>query len=367
MVKSLDIYLILAVLGLIVVGTINIYSQTQIQYQNYPVKKALFLKQIILILISFLIGFIFSLIDIEKIFDKFFLLLSLSIIIFLLIPIIFKKWVELNGSYRWITFKHFSIQPSEFSKLYLVLAFSYIFSHKKDSIFSFKRDLLFPLIIATIILGLIIAQKDLSTAFVIGTFLILAMFLGGVPMGIIIYLCIFTLCIFVILSFTADYRIKRLIAFFLPGKDLANISFQNYQSLRFLGLGGFAGKGIGWISSSGEYLPLSYSDFAFSSISCEMGLIGGFFIIICYLIIAIRGFSVSFDTSNKFDFFSTTFSTIMLIIQAAVNISVVTGILPPTGITLPFVSYGGSSLVVSMIFVSIIIKNRAKTEIRYNF
>ncbi|HNV44145.1 MAG TPA: hypothetical protein PKH20_05300, partial [Exilispira sp.] len=98
MVKSLDIYLILAVLGLIVVGTINIYSQTQIQYQNYPVKKALFLKQIILILISFLIGFIFSLIDIEKIFDKFFLLLSLSIIIFLLIPIIFKKWVELNGS-----------------------------------------------------------------------------------------------------------------------------------------------------------------------------------------------------------------------------------------------------------------------------
>lgn len=158
--NKLDIYIIISVVSLLLIGTLNIFSQTQIQYKDYPIKRQIFPKHIFLLIISLFVSILFFFFDIEKIIKSFFIPISILMFVLLLIPIIFKKFVEVNGSYRWITFKFFSIQPSEFSKLYLVLAFSFWFSKKKDSQYSFKNDLLVPLIIATTILFLIFIQKD---------------------------------------------------------------------------------------------------------------------------------------------------------------------------------------------------------------
>ncbi len=363
--RTIDLYIILAVLSLLFIGTLNIFSQTQIQYKDYPLKKLIFVKHIIILLSSLFISFIFFFLDIEKLFKSFFIPISLLILVLLLIPIIFKKYVEINGSNRWISFKYFSIQPSEFSKLYLVLTFSYWFSKKKDSQYSFKSDILFPLSIATIVLFLIFIQKDLSTAFLIGMFLIITFLISGVPIPTIIYFCVLTISIFIILIFSGKYRINRILAFLVPKSNISTIAFQNYQALRFIGLGGLFGKGLGWSMSNGEYLPLSYSDFAFSGIVCEMGIIGGFFVIFCYIIIILRGYIICLDTSDQFDFFLAAFTITMLTIQVIINIAVALNMLPPTGVTLPFVSYGGSSLMVSMIFVSILIRIRYKTKLRF--
>ncbi len=363
--NKLDIYIIISVVSLLLIGTLNIFSQTQIQYKDYPIKRQIFPKHIFLLIISLFVSILFFFFDIEKIIKSFFIPISILMFVLLLIPIIFKKFVEVNGSYRWITFKFFSIQPSEFSKLYLVLAFSFWFSKKKDSQYSFKNDLLVPLIIATTILFLIFIQKDLSTSFLIGVFLIITFVITGVPILTIIYFCILTISIFIILIFSEPYRISRILAFLVPRSNISSISFQNYQALRFIGLGGLLGNGLGWAVSNGEYLPLSYSDFAFSSIICELGIIGGLFVILCYITIIIRGYIICHDTSNQFDFFIVSLSLSILISQVIINISVSLNLLPPTGVTLPFVSYGGSSLIVSLMMISTILKIRYKTKPRY--
>ncbi|MFN3412111.1 MAG: FtsW/RodA/SpoVE family cell cycle protein, partial [Exilispira sp.] len=280
--NKIDIYILLAFISLLIIGTINIFSQTQIPYKDYPLKKLIFIKHLFIIFVSIFLGMIFFFLNIEYLIKKLIIPISILMFILLLIPIIFKKFTEINGSYRWITFKYFSIQPSEFSKLYLVLFFSYWFSKKKDSRYSFKNDLLFPLIVATIILLMIFIQKDLSTSFLIGIFLIITFVITGVPILTIVYFLILTVCIFIILIFSEPYRINRILAFLTPQTHSTSISFQNYQALRFIGLGKLYGKGLGWAMSNGEYLPLSYSDFAFPGIVCEMGLLGGFFVIFCY-------------------------------------------------------------------------------------
>jgi cell division protein FtsW len=245
------------------------------------------------------------------------------------------------------------------------LTFSYWFSKKKDSQYSFKNDLLFTLIIATIILFLIFIQKDLSTSFLIGIFLIFTFMIIGVPTANIIYFLFLTLSIFIILIFSEQYRINRIIAFLIPKANAGTLSFQNYQALRFIGLGGLTGRGLGWTMSNGEYLPLSYSDFAFASIVCEFGIVGGIFILFCYIIILIRGYIICHDTSNQFDFLFASFSVSMFLIQVIINISVALNLIPPTGVTLPFVSYGGSSLIVSMIMIFVLLKIRVKTKARF--
>lgn len=363
--NTIDLYIILSVISLLVLGSINIFSQTQIQYKDYPVKTVIFKKHLILLAVSFIVSIIFFILNIEKIIKNFFIPISIITILMLLIPLIFKKHFEINGSYRWITFKYFSIQPSEFSKLYLVLTFSFWFSKKKDSQYSFKNDLLFPIIIATIVLILVLLQKDLSTSFILGVFLLVSFLIIGVPIPTILYLLFLTLSIFIILIFSEKYRVTRIIAFLVPKINATNISFQNYQALRFIGLGGLVGKGLGWSMSNGEYLPLSYSDFAFSSIVCELGILGGIFIILCYMIIIIRGYIICLDTSNQFDFFVVSLSISMILIQFIVNVAVSLNLLPPTGVTLPFVSYGGSSLIVSMIFISMLLKIRYKTKVKF--
>jgi len=363
--NTIDIYILIAVISLLLIGTLNIFSQTQIQYKDYPVRKLIFPKHITLIIISVLFSLIFLFLDIEKVFKTYFLPISILILILLLIPLIFKKFIEINGSYRWISFKFFSIQPSEFAKPYLVLTFSYWFSKKRDSQYSFKNDILFPLFIATIVLFLIFMQKDLSTSFLIGLFLIIAFLISGVPILTIIYFCILIISIFIILIFSEKYRINRIIAFLVPKSNMSTIAFQNYQALRFIGMGGFLGKGLGWTMSNGEYLPISYSDFAFSSIVCELGVLGGLFLIFCYIIIVIRGYIICLDTSSQFDFFLASLSVTMITIQVILNIAVSLNLLPPTGITLPLVSYGGSSMLTSMIFISILLRIRYKTKLKY--
>jgi len=362
---KIDYYILISVICLLLIGSLNIFSQTQIQYKDYPVKKQIFIKHLILVFISLILGIIFYFLDLEKIFKSFFIPISIAVFVLLLIPIIFKKSLEVNGSYRWISFKYFSIQPSEISKLYLILTFSYWFSRKKGSQYSFKNDILFPLIISTAILLLIFIQKDLSTSFLIGLFLIITFIITGVPITMIIYFIFLTISIFTILIFSEQYRINRIIAFLIPKSNVSSISFQNYQALRFIGLGGLFGKGLGWAMSNGEYLPLSYSDFAFSSIICELGIIGGIFVLFCYIVILIRVYLICYDTSNQFDFLFSSFSISIILLQVILNVSVALNLIPPTGVTLPFVSYGGSSLMVSMIIVANLLRIRSKTKTRF--
>ncbi len=256
---------------------------------------------------------------------------------------------------RWLSFGPLILQPAEFSKLALIIFTAAYMSRKQLKINNFWQSSFVPITVAGIIFFMIQLQPDLGTALVIFSASFLVVLFAGMPMIQAVGLTMFFLPPLVYFTVKEEYRMQRIFAFRDPWADSANSGYQIIQSLYALGPGHIFGTGLGRSRQKLFYLPEPQNDFIFAIIGEELGFIGAVTVILLFLIFFWRGFQIALKAPDLFGTLLAAGVTFLIAIQVVVNISVVTGYLPVTGINLPFISAGGSSLLFTMIGVGILL------------
>jgi cell division protein FtsW len=259
-----------------------------------------------------------------------------------------------NGGRRWIGTASFSFEPSEFSKLALVIYLSAVLSSRGERITSLGRGL-FPLCVPVAIMAvLVLKEPDMGTASLLFFTAFALMFAAGARMIHLAAITLTTVPFAVLTVLASPYRRARVFAFVDPWKDPLNTGFHIVQSLLALGSGGIFGVGLGASRAKFFYLPEQYTDFIFSVLGEELGLIGTLVVVALFVTLAYRAIKIALAAPDRFGFFLAIGCGAMITIQAFVNIGVVSSSWPVTGVPLPFISFGGSSLVVNLIAVALI-------------
>ena len=353
--NSPDALIIFSIVTLIVVGLIMILSASSVRSYNIFGDSFHFFKRQ---LISASIGLIFMIIamnidyHIYKKLSRPILLLTLVLLIAVLIPGIGQVK---GGSRRWLGFGFAGFQPSTAAKLGIVVYLAQYFSRKKDRMESFFRGIIPPLIVFVIIFLLILLEPDLGTAVTIGITFFILLFVAGAKISHLSFLGVSGFLAILYFIFSSEYRSERFTAFLDPWKDPLDSGYHIIQSLLALGTGGFFGVGLGNSKQKFLYLPEPGTDFIFSVLGEELGFIGVTFVIILYLLFFWRGIRTAYRAPDLFGTMLAVGLTSMIVIQAFINIGVVTASIPVTGITLPFISYGGSSIVIMLTGVGILL------------
>jgi len=254
---------------------------------------------------------------------------------------------ELNATRRWFHFGHFSLQPAELAKLALVPFIAFQLDRKLDRVNS--RELLLPVAVATgAMAGLIVLQPDLGTAVLLVATAAAMLFLGGLSWRFLAAGAALALPVFWLLVMSVPYRRARLFAFLEPESDPLGSGFQALQSLIAIGSGGVLGLGPGDSVQKLYFLPYPHSDFIYAIVAEELGMLGALVVLALFGLLLWRGVRAGLRSPDPFGRFLGWGLTTVLVLQALINISVAVALLPTKGIPLPFLSYGGSSLVVSM-------------------
>jgi len=260
-----------------------------------------------------------------------------------------------GGAQSWIGVGAFSIQPSEFMKLGLIIFLSVYLSLHQKYIRSFIKGFFPALILVVSSFGLIMLQPDLGTGIVLITTCMIMIFVAGARLFHFFGLALIGLIGFTLLILSAPYRISRITSFLNPWEDPLGDGFQIIQSLYAIGPGGLMGVGFGKSLQKYFYLPEPQTDFIFSILGEELGFIGGTVLIGLFFCLFWRGIKVALEAPDLFGRFLALGIVSMLTLQAMINISVVIGLIPVTGITLPFLSYGGSSLTLTLASAGILL------------
>jgi cell division protein FtsW len=260
-----------------------------------------------------------------------------------------------NGSRSWIGVGAFSVQPSEFMKLAMIAFLAKFLSEKQKQITSFKSGLLPSLGLVFTAFALIMLQPDLGTGTVMVGTCVVMIFISGARIMHFVYLGLLGVAGFVGLIASAPYRMDRITSFLDPWKDPLGTGFQMIQSLYAIGPGGLFGLGLGESRQKFFYLPEPQTDFIFAIIAEELGFIGGSFVLLLFSLLLWRGVRVALGAPDLYGSLLATGIIAMIAIQVMINIGVVTGLMPVTGITLPFLSYGGSSLTLMLMAVGVLL------------
>ncbi len=287
-----------------------------------------------------------------KDYSKWILLICYILLIAVLIPGI---GLVRGGARSWIGVGAFSIQPSEFMKLGLIIFLAVTLSKHQRYITSFKKGFLPSLLLVFVPFGLIMLQPDLGTGMVLVLTCFVMIFIAGARLSHFIYLGVIGLVGFAGLIISAPYRISRIQAFLDPWQDPLGDGFQIIQSLYAIGPGGLMGMGLGQSLQKFFYLPEPQTDFIFAILAEELGFIGGAFVISLFFLLMWRGIRIAINAPDLFGSLLALGIIGMIVIQVFINISVVIGLIPVTGITLPFLSYGGSSLTLTLLSVGILL------------
>ncbi len=262
---------------------------------------------------------------------------------------------EVNGERRWIGAGFLQFQPSELGKIAVVAFLAYWFSRHPDAGKHPLKGFLYPLAIVSVPVGLILFEVDMGTTAVLSATTFLVLFVAGLDWKYLSGLAMTAVVAFIgMLSYSPD-RVERLMAFADPEKHRLGAGFQQWISLMALGSGGFTGRGIGEGRLKMLYMPFAHTDFIFPMIGEELGLVGTLLVVLAFVAIAVSGFAIAFHAPDRFGALFAVGIVGFLCFQAFLNIGVTTSILPNTGLTLPFVSYGGSSLLIGFFAVGILV------------
>lgn len=344
---KIDYILLFSVLALTAIGLIMIFSASPTMALKLGDSYYFIKKHILYLLLGFSALYFGLRMDLGTLRKWSGLIFGISVLLLFLvyIPGVGKK---ISGASRWIDLVIFTFQPSELIKFTIVLFLASVLSNIKDKITDFIRGLLPILILMGSVLSVILFQPDLGTTITIAAVLFIMLFaagarslhlglLGGV--GILAALG---------LSIGSAYRMQRLIAYLDPWKDPKGVGFHIIQSLLAVGSGGLFGLGLGASKQKYFYLPQQFTDFIFAILCEELGFMGGAGVITLFIVFACRGFRIAYKAPNSFSSLLATGLVSWIILQALVNMMVVIGLLPTTGIPLPFISYGGTATVVGL-------------------
>lgn len=350
-----DLVLLLTVIALLLIGMIMVYSSSYI-WAEYKFDDSFHhLKRQLLFVGAGVLSMVF-LMNIPysswKRHSKMILIFCYVLLLLVLIPGI---GMVRGGAQSWIGVGAFSIQPSEFMKLGLIIFLAAILADYQKYITSFKKGFMPCLLLVFSAFGLIMLQPDLGTGMVLVLTCMLMIFIAGAKYSHFLGLATVGIVGFVLLIASAPYRISRITAFLNPWEDPLGDGFQIIQSLYAIGPGGLLGLGLGNSLQKYFYLPEPQTDFIFAVMAEELGFLGGTFVIVLFVVLVWRGIKIALGAPDLFGKLLAIGITGMLAIQAMMNISVVIGLIPVTGITLPFLSYGGSSLTLTLCSVGVLL------------
>lgn len=346
--------LIMTVLALLGFGLIMVFSaSTVVSAEVYGSQTSIFTRQFIFVVIG-LVGLMVSMKIDYHIYEQgrviyALLLLSLALLLYLLVA------PESSGVQRWIRIGPINFQPSELAKLAVILFTSFYLVTRKEDFHSFKRGLLPYLVVVGAIVLLVLLEPDLGTAASIAFTAIVLLFLGGLRYRYLLGLFLAAIPALYFLVVRVPYRLDRWLAFLYPERDPYGIGYQIRQSLISVGSGGWSGLGYAEGKQKLSFLPEPHTDFIFAVVGEELGLLGCFTVVVLFGLFFWRAARISVRAESPFGTYLGLGIACMIILQAFVNMSVVVSLLPTKGLPLPFVSVGGSSMIMTMIAVGILL------------
>ncbi|ANE47370.1 stage V sporulation protein E [Paenibacillus swuensis] len=350
-----DLWILLSTLAILGIGVVMVYSASSVLSFHdfgdsfYYLKRQAFFAGLGIVAMYFTMNTDYWT---WKKAAKIGLISCFALLVLVLIPGV---GVVRGGARSWLGISSFGIQPSEFMKLAMIIFLSKLLSEHQSTITRFRQGLMPPLLLMGLAFGLIMLQPDLGTGVVMMGASLLVIYVAGARMMHLASLALVGLAGFVGLILAAPYRLARITAFLDPWQDPLGAGYQSIQSLYAVGPGGLVGLGLGMSRQKYSYLPEPQTDFIFSIIAEELGFIGGVTVLILFLILVWRGMRTAITAPDTFGSLLAVGIVGMIAIQVIINIGVVIGMFPVTGITLPLVSYGGSSLTLMLTCIGILL------------
>lgn len=360
MIRNIRINIFTVSVILMCIGIIMIYSSSSIYAWERYKDGFFFLKRhLVFMLIGALLTFIFMAVDYRKLRNiaQPLIFIAIFLLVLVLIPGIGR---EVSGARRWFRIKMLSFQPSEFANLAMIIYIADFIARKGNLIKTFLKGFLPPISLLGAFAILILIQPDLGTTVALALVVITMLFVAGIRPAYIFSLILSSIPMLYVLIFSVPYRRARIMAFINPWLDPKGSGFQIIQSQIALGSGGIFGVGLGHSKQKLFYLPAAHTDFIFSIIGEELGLLGTIGVIILFIIFIQQGIKIIKNAPDKFGYFLSLGLVLMISFRAIVNIGVSCGMLPTKGLPLPFISYGGSSFIFDMVSVGILV-NIART------
>ncbi len=353
-----DNILFISVIFLLGIGIIMVYSASMASdIEN------LFNKQLVSLCLSLFCLIVFSFINHNLLFkyNIYILIICLILLILTLVP---PFGVTINNAKRWVDLGFIRFQASELIKIGLIIYLSITIALKKEKIKRFFSGFL-PLLLVTILTFiLILIEPDFSMASLVLITALAIFFVGGIKLIYIILSFLCSIPILLSLTLITNHRLDRIRAFLDPFSYPDSIGYQSIRFMKALSNGGFFGMGFG-NGIQKHYIPYSFNDSIFSVIAEEIGFLGSFIVILFYVLFAYRGYLISFNAPTKASRLLAFGLTTIITLQALINLSVVIGGIPITGMTLPFISYGGTSLIMTSISAGILL-NISKYKIKFD-
>lgn len=354
--------ILISVLILVGIGIMMVYSSTALMSMRESGSGFNFLlKHLFTVCIGTVVMILLSKIDYLKYRPVVYVLLAVS---FVLLVLVFMPGIGIsaNGARRWLRLWPTTFQPSELVKVVMVIFLADYMDRNIHRMRDFRYGIMVPVGVMLIFQAVIIKQPDFGAVMSLGILTVGLLILGGARLSHIGSLVLLALPAVYMLIMTSSYRSKRLLCFLDPWKDSQGCGFQLVQSFIAFGNGRFMGLGLGGSKQKLYFLPEAHTDFIFSLIGEELGLVGAVVVLCIFVWLFLKGFQVSAGTRDPFSYFLTLGLTMLIGVQAIINIAVSTGLMPTKGLPLPFISYGGSALLVNMAAVGILINIAAKNE-----
>lgn len=348
--------LLLLTIALLSFGLVSVYSASAIMAQSKGVADYYFLvRQMSAAAVGLVALAIAAQVDYRRLrmFAWPILLFAIALLVVVIMPGTEAIAPRLNGARRWLSIGPAQIQPSEVAKLALIIWTAALVVKKQDKLGSLSRGLLPFLSVWAIVLLLIFLEPNLSAACLVLLLAALVVYAGGARIGHFILLALIGLPVLWAQVDSVAYRMKRIAAFLDPSHDPAGVSYQINQAMIAIGSGGLWGRGFGHGLQKFGYLPEPHNDFILAMIGEEWGLVGVLAIIAAFTAFALIGYRIARQAEDLFGFLLAVGLTNLIVVQALLHIAVNMAIVPTTGFTLPFVSYGGSSVLICLTAVGI--------------
>ncbi len=343
------IYVIFIALGLTMLGLVMLFSAGVVRGAQ-----ALLTKQVVWLLLSLLMGAYAAYMNLEWLRRRSWLLFGLCMLglILTLVPGI---GVKVNGAQRWIGLGPLRVQPSEFAKIGLVLALAAYFASRHREIKSFLHGFFIPSLLIGCCCGLIILQPDFGTCFLCGAVAATMMFQAGTSLRWLLPVAGLAITAFSVLVYLDPVRIRRVTSFLDVEANANDSAYQLWQGMLAFGVGGIDGVGLGMGRQQVHFLPEAHTDFIFPVIGEELGLIATAAILVSFVFLFVSVFLRLRQTPRLYEYLLAMGAILFVTLQAVINMGVVTGSLPTKGMSLPFISYGGSNLMVTFVLLGFVL------------
>lgn len=349
---------------LVVIGLVMVLSASSVQSQReYGSTWSYFLRQSIWTALSLGVLVLFAKVDYRR-WRRLIPLMLAGGLLLLLVVLVPGIGHRVNGSRSWLILGPIRVQPAELVKLALLLFTADLLARRSSRLDDARLTLVPVLIVLGLTVILMMQQPDLGSTMVMGAIVFSILFVAGIPLGRLAGIAAVGSAIATVLALAKEYRRDRLLAFLDPSADPQNVTYQINQSLMGVASGGWLGVGLGESRAKWGFLPNAHTDFIFAIIAEELGLLGALAVVVLFLAFAVFGVRAAVHAPDRFGTLVAAGVTAWILAQAFVNIGGVVGILPITGLTLPFVSFGGTSLLVTMAATGLLLNIAAKSGTR---